>query len=229
MLAGHGGVVIGSEMSGGVKNITISNCVFDGTDSGIRMKASRGRGGVVENIRVSNIVMRNIRHNAFSFNLFYDKTSKKELVTERTPIFRNIHISNVTGLDINSIGFIRGIKEMPVNDISFTNISMDAKKGFKAHSAYNLQFNNVDAVINEGAVFEFINCDGVVLNDIKSKFPKKNQPIISVLKSRNILIYNCFQKKPVDVFIKKDSSTVLLGNNFFDFVKEPIRIIKQEK
>ena len=88
MLAGHGGVVIGSEMSGGVKNITISNCVFDGTHNGIRLKASRGRGGVVENIRVNNIVMENILRDAFIMDLFYDRHSEPEPVSERTPVFR---------------------------------------------------------------------------------------------------------------------------------------------
>ena len=102
LLSGHGGVVIGSEMSGGVKRVTISNCVFDGTDAGIRLKASRGRGGVVEQIRVDNIVMRNIQRNAFIFDLFYDKTSKVEPVSERTPIFRNIHLSNITGREIKT-------------------------------------------------------------------------------------------------------------------------------
>ena len=65
MLSGHGGVVIGSEMSGGVKNIVISNCIFDGTDRGIRIKTTRGRGGTVEDIRVDNIIMKNIRDQAF--------------------------------------------------------------------------------------------------------------------------------------------------------------------
>jgi polygalacturonase len=54
---GHGGVVIGSEMSGGVKNVVISNCVFIGTDRGIRIKSRRGRGGAIEDIRVSNLIM----------------------------------------------------------------------------------------------------------------------------------------------------------------------------
>ena len=109
MLSGHGGVVIGSEMSGGVKRVAISNCVFDGTNAGIRLKASRGRGGVVEDIRVDNIVMKNIQGDAFIFDLFYDRLSKVEPVSERTPIFRNIHLSNVTGNDIKRIGYIKGI------------------------------------------------------------------------------------------------------------------------
>lgn len=115
MLSGHGGVVIGSEMSGGVRRVTISNCVFDGTDSGIRLKSSRGRGGVVEELRVDNIVMKNIQRNAFIFDLFYDKESKVEPVSERTPVFRNIHLSNITGSDIKQIGYIKGIEEMPVH------------------------------------------------------------------------------------------------------------------
>ena len=75
MLTGHGGVIIGSKMSDSVRRVAISNCVFDGTDAGIRLKASRGRCGVVEDIRVNNIVIRDIQQNAFIFHLFFDKIS----------------------------------------------------------------------------------------------------------------------------------------------------------
>ena len=80
MLSGHGGVVIGSEMSEGVKKVTISNCVFDGTDRGIRIKSTRGRGGVVEDIRVSNVVMSDIKREAVVLNLKYSqmKMEKKK-------------------------------------------------------------------------------------------------------------------------------------------------------
>jgi len=89
MLSGHGGVVIGSEMSGSVRKVTISNCVFDGTDRGIRIKSTRGRGGVVEDIRVSNVVMSNIKQEAVVLNLKYSKMPA-EPKSERTPIFRNV-------------------------------------------------------------------------------------------------------------------------------------------
>ena len=95
MLSGHGGVVIGSEMSGGVKKVTISNCVFDGTDRGIRLKSTRGRGGIVEDIRVSNIVMSNIKKEAIVLNLKYSKMPA-EPKSDRTPEFRNIYVSGVT-------------------------------------------------------------------------------------------------------------------------------------
>src|SRR5438552_1126715 len=96
MADGHGGVVIGSEMSGGVKNITIANCIFDGTERGIRIKSARGRGGVVEDVRVSNIVMRGIQREAVILTTFYEQ-SQPQAVSERTPIFRNIRFNGITG------------------------------------------------------------------------------------------------------------------------------------
>ncbi len=143
MLSGHGGVVIGSEMSGSVRNITISNCVFDGTDRGIRLKSTRGRGGVVENIRVNNIVMRNIQREAIILDLKYSKMPE-EPVSDRTPIFRNVHISNLTGVDVRIPIYIRGLEESPITDITISNIDIHRAKQKS----------------------EFINCERVKLTDV---------------------------------------------------------------
>lgn len=127
MLAGHGGVVIGSEMSGGVKKVVISNCIFDGTDRGIRIKSTRGRGGVVEDIQVNNIVMRNIKQEAIIMDLLYSKMPAEPL-SGRTPIFRNINISNLTCTDVTIPIKIRGLEESPITDISLTNVNIQAKQ-----------------------------------------------------------------------------------------------------
>lgn len=127
MLAGHGGVVIGSEMSGGVKKVVISNCVFDGTDRGIRIKSTRGRGGIVEDIQVSNVVMRNIKKEAIVLNLKYSKMPE-EAFSERTPIFRNINISNVTANNVNIPFKMIGLEESPISDVTFTNINIKNAK-----------------------------------------------------------------------------------------------------
>lgn len=127
MLAGHGGVVIGSEMSGGVKKVVISNCVFDGTDRGIRIKSTRGRGGVVEDIQINNIVMRNIKEEAIILDMLYTKMPAEPL-SDRTPIFRNINISNLTGSDVMIPIKMRGLEESPITDISFSNINIQAKQ-----------------------------------------------------------------------------------------------------
>jgi len=67
----HGGFVIGSEMSGGVRNMFISDCTFMGSDVGLRFKTARGRGGVVENIYANNIIMTEIPGEAILFDMYY--------------------------------------------------------------------------------------------------------------------------------------------------------------
>lgn len=149
MLSGHGGVVIGSEVSGSVRKVTISNCVFEGTDRGIRLKATRGRGGIVEGIRVSNIVMSNIKKEAVILDLKYSNMPQEE-VTERTPIFRNIHISGLTGMDVNIPIYIRGLEESPITDITLRDINMNSKQKPTFENYERIKLS--DVIINDKEV-----------------------------------------------------------------------------
>lgn len=137
MINGHGGVVIGSEMSGGVRNVTISNCVFNGTDRGIRIKTRRKRGGIVEDIRVNNIMMVNV-FSPLVINGYYQCGAseddmelfslEKRDVREDTPIFRNIYISNVTARNVvASAGYLYGIPEMPIENLVFDNVVIEMR------------------------------------------------------------------------------------------------------
>ncbi len=223
MLNGHGGVVIGSEMSGGIKKITISNCVFDGTDRGIRIKAARGRGGVVEDIRVSNIVMNNIKKEAFMLNLFYDKNTKEEPVTERTPIFRNIHISNVTGTKVNTAGRVIGIPEMPIHNLSFSNINMVAEQGFSLDTANDVEFHDVKVNTTLGAAFKIKEAKNLILDNVETTAPIKNTAVIKLDNVSNTLINNSFLMYKTDVFLEADGTktkAIYLRNNVFDNVKK---------
>ncbi len=219
MLSGHGGVVIGSEMSGGVRRVTISNCVFHGTDAGIRLKSSRGRGGVVEQIRVDNIVMNDIQRNAFIFDLFYDKSAVEEPLSERTPAFRNIHISNVTGSDVKKAGYISGIREMPVENITFSNINMQAGEGFTASVAAGVQFHNVDFAVAKGPSFAFTDCRDVVLDNVRSATPIAGQAVVEMTRVENGFVVNCFPVAQTDRFAKVTDSKVAWGNNLMGNVK----------
>jgi polygalacturonase len=128
---GHGGVVIGSEMSGGVQNVAISNCIFIGTDRGIRLKSRRGRGGTVEQVRVSNIIMEDVLC-PFTMNLYYHCGARGDVVVsdknarpvdEGTPTFRHIHFSHISAFEVKAAaGFLYGLAEMPLEDISFQDI-----------------------------------------------------------------------------------------------------------
>ncbi|WP_166238637.1 glycoside hydrolase family 28 protein [Paenibacillus turpanensis] len=135
MLRGHGGVVLGSEMSGDIRNVVISNCIFIGTDRGIRLKTNRARGGIVEDLRVSNIFMKDVLC-PLAINGFYRygvdesnplMTSQEAVpVGEGTPIIRGLYISDITAKNaLAAAGFIYGLPEMPIEDVVLKNITIE--------------------------------------------------------------------------------------------------------
>lgn len=156
VLHGHGGFVIGSEMSSGAKNIYVNNCLFNGTDTGLRLKSTRGRGGVVENIYVNNINMVDIKGDAFTFDLYYankpvtgkaDKdTSSSDAVpavTEETPCFKNLFISNIICQGAQRCIYFNGLPEMPLDNLQMTNSLFVGEKGAEMHYCKNILFKNV--------------------------------------------------------------------------------------
>ncbi len=159
VLHGHGGFVIGSEMSGGVKNVYVADCTFLGTDVGLRFKSTRGRGGVVEGIYIHNINMIDIPHEALLFDLFYGgKAAGEETeddlegrmkssvppVTEETPAFRDIHITNVTCRSVGRAMFFNGLPEMPIRNVHVKDVVItDAKQGIVISQAENVSIENV--------------------------------------------------------------------------------------
>lgn len=150
----HGGFTIGSEMSGGIRNVVVDNCTFIGTDIGLRFKSTRGRGGVVEKIYISNVRMMDIPGDAINFNLYYggrsplDETSgpaatRLPPVTEATPQFRDIHIENVICRGAQSAIVLQGLPEMPVRDITLNQVSITSEKGVFVTDAAGIHFENV--------------------------------------------------------------------------------------
>jgi len=130
MLNGHGGVVIGSEMSGGVKNVQVVNCIFQGTDRGIRLKTRRGRGGFTENLCFSHILMKDVMC-PFVFNMYYfcGKGGREDRVRDKsphsvdvtTPAIQDVSISDVTVRGATACaGFLYGLPERPVERVSIS-------------------------------------------------------------------------------------------------------------
>jgi polygalacturonase len=226
MLDGHGGIVIGSEMSGDVRKVTISNCVFDGTDRGIRIKSMRGRGGVVEEIRVSNIVMKNIKEEAVKLNMFYH-TTPDEPVSERTPSFRNIHLSNITVSQSQKAGFLLGLAELPIENITFNNININAKTGFTIKDAKNIEFHNVQVNVEQGPGLHAEKTENLEISGFKTLHPLADIPFIDVNNVQNLQLYNCFPLAGMNPFIKisgKSSKNVMIQNNNFINLNDPVSI-----
>lgn len=159
----HGGFVIGSEMSGGAKNIFVYDCSFIGTDIGLRFKTTRGRGGVVEKIFIKNINMIGIVGEAILFDMYYAavdpialKGDNREApkvvmlpVTEETPIFRDFHINNVACDGAAKAVFIRGLPELSISNIILENLNIKAKEGVDIQEAKNITLSNVNLVVAE--------------------------------------------------------------------------------
>jgi polygalacturonase len=158
----HGGFVIGSEMSGGARNIFVEDCSFIGTDIGLRFKTVRGRGGIVEKIYVRNISMRNIVHQAVFLDMYYfakppaiadiyTGKAKADMpeVTEATPRFRDIHISNVVCDGAEEGIFVRGLPEMNISDIYLENMVLKAAKGAELAEAQQVHLKNIQLVTSD--------------------------------------------------------------------------------
>jgi len=169
---GHGGFVVGSEMSGGVRNISVRNCQFLGTDVGLRFKSTRGRGGVVENIYISDIYMFNILTDSFLFDLFYGGKSASEAleegyigvneekfypVTEETPVFRNIFVKDLVSRNARRAMFFNGLPEMNIENIRLENAFITARYGAELSEAKDIVFDNVTVVAEEGPLYIFNN------------------------------------------------------------------------
>ena len=179
---GHGGVTLGSEMSGGVKNMHVSGCTFIGTDVGLRFKSKRGRGGVVENIFISNIDMVDIPTNAISFNLYYGglsvsemlaQSEKKDIVTEiypltaETPQFKDISIKNITCKGAEQAIYLQGLPEMNLENIQMENLTMETEKGLFCMDARGISIKGLNLICNKYPALTFYNAKDVIIEELE--------------------------------------------------------------
>ncbi|MBS1606692.1 MAG: glycoside hydrolase family 28 protein [Bacteroidetes bacterium] len=165
----HGGFVVGSEMSGGARNIFVYDCSFIGTDIGLRFKTVRGRGGIVEKIYIRDIVMRDIVHQAVFLDMYYfakppsiadvySGVAKVDVpaVTEATPQFRDIHISNIVCDGAEEGIFVRGLPEMNIRDIYFSDMVLKADKGASIAEAQGISLKNIALVTRQDSPVVYI-------------------------------------------------------------------------
>jgi polygalacturonase len=183
MYQGHGGVTIGSEMSGGVRNVTVSNCVFHGTDIGIRVKSQRGRGGVVEGLTVSNIVMQDVPH-PFTITTFYMGTDRPEdnfPVNEGTPTFRDFLFTNITARGAKDAGSITGLKEKAVEQMMFMNVHIQSETGFNCTAAKQVSFKDVVIDTKSGPALRIRGSDQIDTSGITTRMPHDGTPLIETV------------------------------------------------
>lgn len=189
----HGGFVIGSEMSGGAKNIWVYDCSFIGTDIGLRFKTTRGRGGVVENIYINNINMIDIPGEAILFDMYYAAVDpvplageKREViktvtvpVTEATPQFRNFYIKDIVANGAEKAIFFRGLPEMNIKDIHLENVTIKAKKGIEIIEAAGIFLKNIN-ILTENTNPVVMIQNGSNINISNLKYPDNSKLLFDV-------------------------------------------------
>lgn len=171
----HGGFVIGSEMSGGARNIFVYDCSFMGTDKGLRFKTARGRGGMVEKIFVKNIFMKNIVGEAIYFDMYYFTKppapgQKVEIpaVTDATPQFQDFEISNVVCNGAEKGIFLRGLPEMSVKNISLSDMVLKTNNAIEIIEASDIRLNNIQVVSKQTKPVVYIeSSSNVSINSLK--------------------------------------------------------------
>jgi polygalacturonase len=145
---GHG-MSIGGQTPGGLRHLTVRDCTFESTDAGIRMKAARGSGGLVEDCLYENLTMKDVKM-AIDISSYYPnkdtpaspQADPEQPVGATTPIWRNIKIQNVTAIGSHNIGRIIGLPEMPVSDIELDNVNISGKDPFQIWNAKDIHFVN---------------------------------------------------------------------------------------
>lgn len=150
---GHG-ISIGSETYGGIHDVTVRDCTFDGTSNGIRIKSARDRGNDLYNFAFSNIVMRDVG-TAITINMYYmDKSGSgrrvSKPVTASTPRLHGVRIDNVAVTGAQNAGDIIGLPESDVLDVKLSNVSIAAEKGMTVRDARGVVFTNVRITAEEG-------------------------------------------------------------------------------
>lgn len=177
----HGGFVVGSNTDGGMKNILVENCTFIGTDVGLRFKSARDRGGVVENIHINRIYMKDIVNEAINFDTFYEAGQADSLahpVTDETPVFRGITIDSVYCIGAARSIAMSGLPEMPIQDVRIRHGAFTTGKGITLSDVKRIAIEQVLLNPAESPAVLFKRSDGLHINGVD--YPQRNGTVQQV-------------------------------------------------
>ncbi len=223
---GHGGFVVGSEMSGGARNLFVYDCNFIGTDIGLRFKTTRGRGGVVEKVFIRDIRMSHIGGAAILFDMYYmakdplavfggDENPSIEFqpVNEGTPQFRDITIEDVVCNGAETAVFVRGLPEMNIRNIAMKNLSMKTSAGIVCIEGEGISISNSTFIQDTPTVVQLQNSKNITFDGVKYG-AAANFMNITGERSKDIKLVNsdAANGKPVVLFGEKVSRDVLKRN-----------------
>jgi hypothetical protein len=215
----HGAVTLGSEITGGLRNIAISNIICDSTQIGIRIKSRRGRGGFIENVRFNNWTMDNV-DKAISISSYYAMEGEvykgDTTVSNRTPRFLNIAISNITINHAKEIIIIEGLPEMPIEGLRISDLIGSGKTGLKATNTINMELHNIRINVEDGPAFLVRNSKESELDNISTTRPLVDTPVIRIESSPGTIVRNSKAYSGTDIFLSTKPNEfeeiIMIGN-----------------
>jgi hypothetical protein len=179
-LQGHGGIVVGSETSGSVRNVYAYDCAFNGTDRIVRVKTARGRGGILENMWFEHLSADTIQQEALHINMLYTGSRYPvQPVTEVTPVIRNLHYSDISCAYARRYAIeLLGLPERAIENISFDRIVMNAAKGIHCVDADSVEFKDVNITPKSWPVIDIT--DGRSMTFTKLAVPPGANPFLKI-------------------------------------------------
>lgn len=224
----HGAVTLGSEISGGIRNVVADNITCDGTQIGVRIKSRRGRGGVVEDVRFNNWTMENVGTaiNVTSYYLMEGETkTSEEPVSERTPRFLNIAISHMTVNHAQTAIDVEGLPEMPISGLQISDVIASAKTGMRGSFTDALELHDVWMNAENGPAFLVRESKELELDDVSSRMPLTNAPVIRLEHCPGAVVRNSRAFAGTGTFLSVapgESKKLFLQGSVLNAAKKPV-------
>lgn len=222
VLHAHSGVALWAEVIGGIRDVVVTNCVFDGTRTGIQFQRYPYPGGYVRDVSISNIVMRRVEIGielATENDPWHTMHDGPDL--ETTPEFHNLRIANITGTQLNVACEIRGMEKNPVHDIEFSHIRMEANLGFVMRRAKNIRFDAIHLQC-QNVPLVMKDCENIEVLGINAKPSLLALPVIEVERVKEVWIHGCTAAQGTGVFLGEvgQGNDVLLEGNRLKYARE---------
>lgn len=201
---GHGGITVGSETAGMIRNLYVHDCVFDDTGVGIRFKTRRPRGGGGENLYYERIRM-NLRDDAFNWDMLGSRTYVGELadrlpardINQLTPGFKNIVARDIIVEKAKYFFKVKGIPESPLTNVLIERANINSKNLFTAHDIKDITIRDVN-IQSKDSLISILDGRNVVFKNVQFKVPGNNIITnISGPSSGNIKFENSSPQKPI--------------------------------
>jgi hypothetical protein len=214
-------LAIGSETSGGVRNVLASNITVRDAVNGIHLKSRRGRGGVVEDIRFDNWTMENVGQAISISDAGYQMEGEAPdpgagAVSVRTPSFRNIAISHVTIDGAQGLIDVSGIVEMPTTGVHISDVMGTGRRGLVGSYTDDLELHNVQLNVEAGPAFQMTYSTNLELDDVSTRKPVEGAPVIRLEETPGAVVRNSRAYPGTGVFLSTQEGelkdVVMAGN-----------------